>query len=107
MKVSELPIGHVCYRVSVDSIDEAEIEGIIKCETKDNKAMVCFMNDNNRYVVPLSAKNIFGLYFFSLEDAAKKQKKLRLNALFAAAVKKARAEEDYSLIMKKYGEYKR
>lgn len=106
MKAGELSLNHKCYHVSVDSIDEAEVEGIVRCETADKKAMICFKNDNNRYVVPLTAKNIFSLYFFSYEDACKRQRKLRLNALWNAAIKKAKAEEDYSKIMEKYGEYK-
>jgi len=105
MKVSELSLGHKCYHVTVDSIDEAEVEGIIRTDTKPDKAMVCFKNDKNRYIVPLNAKTIFSLYFFSYEEACKRQHKLRLNALWAASVKKAKAEENYSKTMEKYGEY--
>lgn len=102
MKACELSLSHKCYYVTVDSIDETEIEGIISCDGRKDKMVVCFVGDTKRYVVPRRTTNIFKLYYFSYEEAVKRQNKLRFNAFLTASVKKARAEEDYSLVMKKY-----
>ncbi len=107
MKAVDLSLSHKCYYVTVNAINEVEIEGIISCEGRKDKMMVCFIGDPKHYVVSKSIKNIFNLYFFSYEDAVQRQKKLRLNALWAVAIKRAKAEEDYSMVMQKYQELKK
>ncbi len=106
MKAVDLSLSHKCYYVTVDNINEVEIEGIITCDGRNDKMMVCFIGDPKRYVVPKNCTNIFKLYYFSYEDAVLRQRKLRLNALWAAAIKKAKAEDDYSMVMQKYQELK-
>lgn len=106
MKAAELSLGHKCYHVTIESIDEAEIEGLITCEGQNSKMVVCFKDDPKRYVVPRKTTNILKLYYFSYDEAVQRQNKLRLNAVWAATVKRAKAERDYSMVMKLYQERK-
>lgn len=81
MKAAELSLSHKCYRVTADSIDEAEIEGIISCDGRKDRMVVCFVDDKERYVVQRRATNIVGRYYFSYEEAVQQRDKLRLKKL--------------------------
>jgi predicted methyltransferase MtxX (methanogen marker protein 4) len=103
VKAVELTLNHKCYHVTVDEIREAEIDGLVRSLTHDKKMVVAFKDDNKKYVIPFGAQSIFQLYFFSFDEAVERQKKLRMNAFKANAIKKALKEGDYSLVMELKG----
>ena len=106
MKAIDLSLSHKCYRLTADGIQEAEIEGIIACEGKKDSMMVCFYGDHHHHVVKKNAKSILNKYFFSYDDALKKQEDLKFKSLCSSVMKKARAEKNYKVIQQLQKELK-
>lgn len=102
MKAIDLSLNDVCYYADIDTIKPVIIEGMIRSEDLRH-IRIGFVGDPKVYVVPNGAQNVFKLYFFSMEEAEKRQKKLRHQAVLAAMMNEAKAEKDYAKLMQLYG----
>ena len=101
MRAVNLSLAHKVYRVDMDSIKKAEIDGLIMYDSR-KMIRVTFFGDRKLYFAKIGASNIDKLYYFTYQEAVSAQKKMRLDALVKADKEAHKAVEKLNELKENY-----